>query len=277
MSNLIKENLEKVDLSDTRLLVAGLILFLIPILWLLFFSGVREEQVKATRLSFSDPGKQSAFNLTTTSKSPSSTAARASAATVQPKTEKLEEELDRAWSRIQAVPRKLNIPADVPVETRLMIEAEEDEMLCEGNALLDQSDLQAAEKAFIAAIGSADANTFKELYAYGGLMEVYQLSGNVAKFREAFANYVRCAQKLKDVYGPLADNVARAYEMFEQMGKIDSGKLREYLTRSNLSNGTSVSYEDFMKGINKTKEWFPANLESPEPRMPTLLQPNSDG
>lgn len=276
MSNRFKENFEQIDLSDARLLLVGLILLLIPVIWLVFFSGVRSEQVKATRISFADPGRQSAFNLTSTSKAASTVAAR-SAATVQTPNEKLDGELDRAWSRMQAVPRRVTLPSDMPPEARLMIEAEDDPFLIDGNAFLDQSNLKAAEKSFTSALGSAGSNDFKELYAWGGLMEVYQLEGNIAKFREAFSNYVRTAQKLKHVYGPLADNVARAFELFEQIGKIDSGKLREHLTRTNLNNGTNVSFEEYMKGINQTKEWFPADLESPEPRMPNLLQPNEGG
>jgi hypothetical protein len=277
MANPIRENLERLDLSDVRLLAVGLVLLLIPVFWFFFLSGVREEQVTGTRLSFADPGKQSAFNLTASGKSPAARSARSAASAINPPVEKIEVELDRAWSKIQSVPKVLNLPPDVPSETRLMIQAEDDEQLCEANAMLDQCDFAAAEKAFAAALGSTGGNDFKELYAWGGLMEVYQLSGNQAKFREAFANYVKAAQKLHHVYGPLADNVARAYEMFDQLSRVDSGKLREYLTRANLANGSNVSYEEFMKAINHTKEWFPANLESPEPRMPDLLQPNSDG
>lgn len=277
MKKQIQENLEQIDLSDARLLVAGLVLLILPVLWFIFFSGVREEKINVTRISFANPGRQSAFNLTNPGKVAVSAVSRSSAATIQTPNDKLEDELSRAWSKISSVPRRPSIPPDTPPEARQMIEAEDDVFLSEGNASLDRCDFPAAEKAFSSLLGNADGNTFKELYAYGGLMQIYQMQADVAKFRQAFGNYARTAQKLRDVYGPLADNVARAYEMFEQLGDIDSGKLREYLTRTNLTNKTAVSYEEFMSAINNTKKWFPADLESPEPRMPSLLKPNDGG
>jgi len=267
---------ETVDLSDIRLLVFGILFLFIPVLWFLFFSGVREDKSVTTRISFAVPGKQSAFNLTSSSKT-TSAAARKSAAKVDQPAETIEAELERAWSKIKARPRIISLPPDMPSDTRMMLVAEEDELLNDANAMLDRSDLAGAEKAFSKILSEAADNTFKELFAWGGLMEVYQYSGDVEKFRQAFANYAKAAQKLRHIYGPLADNVARAYEMFDQIAKIDSGKIRQYLTRSNLTNQGNASYEDFLRGIENTRKWFPANLEQPEPRRPDLLQPNDGG
>lgn len=272
----LKENFETVDLSDIRLLLFGVLLLCMPILWFIFFSGVGEEKTVTTRLSFAVPGKQSAFNLTSSSKATASSARKQAAKVDQPP-ETIESELERAWSKIKAKPRIISLPPDMPPDTRKMLLAEEDEMLIDANTMLDRSDLEGAEKAFAKVIADAGDNTFKELFAWGGLMEVYQFSGNVEKFRQAFANYAKAAQKLHHIYGPLADNVARAYEMFDQMAKIDSGKIRQYLTRSNLSNQTNTSYEDFLRGIENTRKWFPSDLQQPEPRRPDLLQPNDDG
>lgn len=270
----IKDNFETVDLSDTRLLMFGLLLLFIPIFWLFFFSGIREEKSVTTRISFANPGKQSAFNITAKAKSTASPAAKNLMNAVRPPDSLVEDELNRVWSKIRSSPRRVVLPPDVKPDVRQMIEAEEDELLAEANALLDQTDFPAAEKAYKAAINSAGSNQFKELFAWGGLMQIYQLSGNVEKFREAFANYAKTAQSLQHIYGPLADNVARAYEMFDQLARVDSGKVREYLTRASLTSGQNVSYEQFMNAINKTKQWYPANLESPEPRRPEMLQPN---
>lgn len=153
-----------------------------------------------------------------------------------------------------------------------MIEAEDHEALIEGNSLLDSGDYAAAEAAFEKAAKNSGGNEFVELHAWGGLMEVYQMTDNMVKFRQAFANYVKTAQQLKHVYGPLADNIARAQQMFEQLAQADPAKIREHLTRYNLTNQENISYDDFMKSIKETREWFPTNLEEPEPKLPDYLR-----
>lgn len=273
----LKKSFEGIDFSDVRLLIVGCLFLLLPLFYLYFFTGPTDDSQPAKRIAITDMGKQSAFNLTSLSKTPSQRGAAGAGPKLAPKAEQVEAELDRAWQRIQAVPKVYSLPADVPVETRQMIEAEDDPDICEANSLLDRSDFAAAEKHYQAVISNPGSNNFKELFAWGGLMEIYQLQGNPAKFREAFANYAKTAQKLQHVYGPLADNVARAYQMFEQMQNIDSGKLREYLTRANLEQGTKVSYDEFMKSINHTKEWFPANLADPPGTMPEMMQPGGGG
>ena len=271
-----KDFLESLDLSDIKLIVLGCVLLVLPLLYLFWFSGMHEDTSPARRISITDMGRQSAFNLTSTAKTTSSAPSKTSLA-VAPRSEQLESELDKAWQKIQAAPKLRSIPSDVPLETRQMIEAEDDPYLSEGNSLLDRCDFAAAEKSFLAAIDSAGSNHFKELYAWGGLMEIHQLNGDKAKFREAFANYAKTAQKLQHVYGPLADNVARAYQMFEQLSKIDSGKVREYLTRENLMSGNNISFEDFMKSVNQTREWFPSDLPAPAVSMPPMMQHGSGG
>lgn len=273
----LKSNFEGIDFNDVRLLIIGCLLLLLPLFYMMFVGRSADETQSPTRISITDMGKQSAFNLTSLNGPAGRTRSSGAAPAVTPKVEKIDNELDSAWQKIQAVPRIHTFPSDTPVETRQMIEAEDDPMICEGNSLLDRCEFATAEKYYRAAISDAGSNYFKELFAWGGLMEVYQLQGDVEKFREAFGNYAKAAQKLQHVYGPLADNVARAYQMFDQVKNIDSGKLREYLTRINLEKGTNVSYDDFIKGLNSTKQWFPANLPEPPGTMPEMMQPGSGG
>lgn len=273
----LKSYFEDLDFNDVRLLIIGCLLLLLPLLYMMFVGRSADETQTPTRISITDMGRQSAFNLTSLNGPAGRTRNSGAAPVVAPKVEQIDNELDSAWQKIQAVPRIHTFPSDTPVETRQMIEAEDDPVICEANSLLDRCEFAAAEKYYRAAVSDAGANHFKELFAWGGLMEVYQLQGDVEKFREAFGNYAKTAQKLQHVYGPLADNVARAYQMFDQVKNIDSGKLREYLTRINLEKGTNVSYDDFIKGMNSTKQWFPANLPEPPGTMPEMMQPGSGG
>lgn len=273
----LKNVFEGLDFNDTRLLIFGVLLLLLPLLYLMFYVGAPDQTVAPSRLAITDIGKQSAFSLTTMGGPGGRAGSSRVVPKVAPTVEQVDNELDSVWQKIQSVPRIRTFPSDTPIETRQMVEAEDDPDLCEGNSLLDRCEFADAEKHYIEAIGNAGSNYFKELYAWGGLMEVYQLQGDVARFREAFGNFAKAAQKLKHVYGPLADNVARAYQMFEQVKNIDSGKLREYLTRVNLERGSNVSYDEFIKSMNNTKQWFPANLPEPPGTMPEMMQPGSGG
>ncbi|EKD82822.1 MAG: hypothetical protein ACD_39C01069G0002 [uncultured bacterium] len=277
MSGDFRSSFEKIDFSDTRFMLIGIILLLIPILYLFFFMKVTEKQTVTTRINFADPGKQSAFSITSTSRAIAAERAKAVAPAVNPQETTIEAELDRAWSKAQALPRRVNLPPDFPKDARQMLEVEDDPMIAEANALFDQGDLGAAEKAYSAVLNSAAENHFKELHAWGGLMEVYLLTGNKDKFREAFKNYALTAQKLYKVYGPLADDVSRAYEMFEQLSRIDPGKLREQLTKANLTLGTSVSFEEFMTGFKQTQEWYPKDMPAAEPVSPYSMQRGGGG
>lgn len=277
MQKEIKVFLSEVDLSDSRLILIGLILLLLPLFYLYWISAKGQEAQRTRRYSTSI-SRQSAFNLTP-GKRPLLTAQKAkkSSFSISPRVDKIESELDKAWSRIQSVPRARRIPADVPPETRMMIEAEDSEILSEGNQMLDAGDFAAAEKVFIKATKSSPNNPFVELYAWGGLMEAYQMTGNIVKFREAFGNYARIAQQLKHVYGPLADNIARAQQMFEQLAQADPAKIREYLVKYNLTNKTNITYDQLIKSLEETREWFPENLEEPEPKLPDYLRSGYGG
>lgn len=277
MSDDSKKSTSSIDFSDTRFLLTGIILLLIPIFYLFYITKVTEKQSVTTRISLADPGKQSAFSLTSTSRVTAAERARSVAPAVNPRENTIEAELERAWSKIQAVPRKSSLPSDIPEETRQMIEVEDDPMISEANAVFDEGDMAAAEKAYTAVLGSSNNNHFKDLHAWGGLMEVYLLTGNKEKFREAFKNYALSAQKLYKVYGPLADDVSRAYEMFEQISLVDPGKLREQLTRANLTLGTKVSFEEFIGGFKQTQDWYPKNLPTAEPVSPYSMQRGGGG
>lgn len=275
----LKEFLKSLDLSDIRLLMLGCVFLIIPLAYFFFLSKSDEVIKQNRKYSLSNVSRQSAFNLTSNKKS-SSAAARVkkpSGFSEGQRAEKIEAELGSAWTKIQKIPKKHNYPANLPPDTKLMLDAEEDEILVEGNILLDSGDFFAAEKVFLKAVKNAGSNEFRELYAYGGLMEVYQMTGNVVKFREAFGNYARVAQKLKRVYGPLADNIARAHQMFEQLAQADPAKIREHLARHNLKNGTKVTYDQFSASMKHTQEWFPGNLPEPEPKLPSYLNRGYDG
>lgn len=311
MPDFIKEIMSKYKIDDNKILIIGIILLLIPILFLLSFQ-LREKGIRTRgRIETEGISKQSAFNLTARSisgspyassssggagsgssgggvrsgggassssysssssgSSPSysrssdysgkGTDTRSSGLGVKPNVTKIEEQLENVMKRIQSVPRERKYPAGASPELRDLINAEHDETFLDAVSSMDRSDRKTAEKQFMELIKNAAGNKFKELYGWGGLMEIYQLEEDKEKFRQAFSEYVKKAQELKQFYGPLADSVASAYTMFNQLEKIDPGLLKQALTKHNLSNKTNLKYEDIMGAFKETKSWYPTDIK----------------
>lgn len=311
MPDFIKEIMTKYKIDDNKILIIGIILLLIPILFLLSFQ-LREKGIRTRgRIETEGISKQSAFNLTARSisgspyassssggagsgssgggvrsgggassssysssssgSSPSysrssdysgkGTDTRSSGLGVKPNVTKIEEQLENVMKRIQSVPRERKYPAGASPELRDLINAEHDETFLDAVSSMDRSDRKTAEKQFMDLIKNAAGNKFKELYGWGGLMEIYQLEEDKEKFRQAFSEYVKKAQELKQFYGPLADSVASAYTMFNQLEKIDPGLLKQALTKHNLSNKTNLKYEDIMGAFKETKSWYPTDIK----------------
>jgi hypothetical protein len=180
---------------------------------------------------------------------------------VKPNIEKIEEQLENIMARINKTPRERKYPANATPELRQILDAEHDETYLAAISALDSSDRKLAEKLFKDVIANSGGNKFKEIYAWGGLMEIYQIEEEKAKFKGAFESYARIAQELKDFYGPLADSIASAYQLFEQMERLDPGVMKQALTRYNLENKSNLRYEDIMGALKETKSWYPENLQ----------------
>ena len=180
---------------------------------------------------------------------------------VTPNKENVSRQLDEVRNTLAKLPKKNHYPPSADKETRDLIDAEYDDNYVDAVTSLDNGDLESAEKFFKVLVDKANGNKFKELYGWGGLMEIYQLNEDKQKFREAFKNYVNKAQELKHIYGPLADSVGAAYTMFSQIQQVDPGKIRQALTKYNLENHTNLSYEELVSSFAHTQSFFPSNIE----------------
>ncbi|HOY66224.1 MAG TPA: hypothetical protein PLP29_04995 [Candidatus Ozemobacteraceae bacterium] len=261
---------DRIDLSDVRWFFIGCILLLVPILYL-FFSTVQTPDEQEFS-SHAIESRTSAFDILP-SRSTSSSAGTGPViggvmAHIEQKQSGVEKDLDRAWAAIQSAPRDRRYPQEMAPEAIQMSEVAENPELIEGNASLDQGNLSEAERFYKSALSQAQDNAFLEVEALGGLMEVYKRQGNVAEFVKAFRNYALAAQKLRNVYGPVADNVARAAEMFAQLAKVDPGRLREELVKGNLAMGTNVDVSTFMKAVEEARKLYPADLPDSESVYP---------
>lgn len=261
---------DRVDLSDIRWFLAGCVLLLIPVIYLIMTIGKSTEEQAFS--SYTLESRASAFDILPTRSSGGGGGAPTGGGGVMEQIESgqshVEKELDKVWAKIQSAPRNQAYPQEMAPEAVRMSEVSDNPDMIEANASLDRGDLKAAELFYKNAVSQARDNAFLEVEAYGGLMEVYKRTGNIAEFVKAFKNYALAAQKLKNVYGPVADNIARASEMFAQLAKVDPGRLREELVKGNLAMGTNVDVTAFMKAIEEARKLHPTDLPDSESIYP---------
>ncbi|MBP7633471.1 hypothetical protein KBA41_04840 [Candidatus Ozemobacteraceae bacterium] len=261
---------DRIDLSDIRWFLIGCVLLLVPLVYILITieKSTEEESFSSHTLE----SRASAFDILQTRPSGAGGSSPAGGGGVMAQIESgqspVEHELDKAWKAIQSAPRTHSYPQDMTPEGIMMSEVADNPDMVDANANLDHGDLKAAEVSYKNALSQARDNAFLEVEAYGGLMEVYKRTGNISEFVKAFKNYALAAQKLKHVYGPVADNIARASEMFAQLAKVDPGRLREELVKGNLAMGTNVDVTAFMKAIEDARKLHPADLPDSESIYP---------
>ncbi len=261
---------DRIDLSDIRWFLVGCVLLLIPLVYILV--TIEKSTEEQSFSSHTLESRASAFDILQTRPSGAGGGTPAGGGGVMAQIESgqghVETELDKAWEKIQSAPRHQAYPQEMTPEGVRMSEVAENPDMIEANASLDHGDLKAAELFYKNALSQARDNAFLEVEAYGGLMEVYKRTGNIAEFVKAFKNYALAAQKLKHVYGPVADNIARASEMFAQLAKVDPGRLREELVKGNLAMGTNVDVTAFMKAIEDARKLHPTDLPDSESIYP---------
>lgn len=263
--------IDKVDLSDIRFFIIGCLLLLIPLLYLVSRSDRGADEGEFAQQAIES--RASAFDLLPARPTGPGAAGRPARAgsimsQIEAKPESINTELEKAWSTISGTPRHRIYPPNMAPEAIKMSEAAEEPGIVNGNANLDAGDFAAAELEFKNALDHAQGNAFLEVEAYGGLMETYKRQGKLTEFVKAFKAYALAAQKLKHVYGPFADNIARASDMFDQLAQVDPGKLREELAKGNLRMGTQVDLEKFMQAIRDARQMYPTDLPAGEASIP---------
>jgi len=222
-SNEPKSLIKKVDLGDMRILVVGIILLIIPILFLLYtVAGTGKKDVITStrdRLGMS----KSAFSFQrTASQHPASkgASAKTAAARVSP-----EKEWAQAFDRISKA--KAYIPpqiAALPPSQRKYYEAEMNTEIRTSNALIAQGRLDEARAICEEILKTESENEFLRFMASGNLCTIYDEKGDIQALRKEFMRYLDLLESLK-IKGFTAKNVKAGYLAMNKM-LMDFSKVR---------------------------------------------------
>ncbi|PKL48824.1 MAG: hypothetical protein CVV42_08460 [Candidatus Riflebacteria bacterium HGW-Riflebacteria-2] len=216
--------IKKIDLGDIKILLIGLVLLIIPVLFLLYTvtRTSKKDVVTSTRdrLGMS----KAAFSFQrTASKHPAGktgTPARAAAARVAP-----EKEWADAVNRISSA--KAYIPpqiAAMPPEKRKYYEAEMHTGIRNSNALISQGRLDEARAICEEILKTENDNEFLRFMASGNLCTIYDEKGDISALRKEFLRYLDLLESLK-IKGFTAKNVKAGYLSMNKM-LLDFGKMR---------------------------------------------------
>lgn len=225
--------IKKIDLGDVKILIIGLILLIIPVIFLLYSLSRSSQKDVITSTRDRLGMSKAAFSFQrTASQHPAGkagTAARAAATRIAP-----EKEWDDAFDRISSA--KAYIPpqiAALPPSERKYYEAEMHSGMRNSNALISQGRLDEARVICEEILRTENENEFLRFMASGNLCTIYDEKGDVTALRKEFLRYLDLLESLK-IKGFTAKNVKAGYLAMNKM-LLDFGKMRvDPLVRSHV-------------------------------------------
>jgi tetratricopeptide (TPR) repeat protein len=227
----LPKTLKQIDPSDIRVLLAGIVLLLVPIIFIVYRIGSGKSgdagfAGSSTRERLESVGRKGFSFVAREEKSHGGVGG--SSLYRAPKA-------DAQWSSaIEAISRA---PVELPPtpglspEGRMMLEADMDPEMRHGNMLLENGQIEEAILAFKNILGRDTPNLFMKFYASSNLCQAYEKAGRKAELEVEFRRMVALMATLPD-FGFKADlgpGLKALSQLHGQFGKMRSdGKLRAY-------------------------------------------------
>lgn len=224
-SNDPKNLIKKIDLADMKILVIGLILLIIPVLFL-FYSMSRTSQKDLLTSSRDRLGmNRAAFSFKRTASQHPAAGKTGSAGKGQASRLPPDQEWNQAFERISKA--KAYIPpqiAALPPSERKYYEAEMNTQMRSANALISQGRLDEARAICDEILKTETENEFLRFMASGNLCTIHDKNGDIQALRKEFMRYLDLLESLK-IKGFEAKNVKAGYIAMNKM-LMDFAKLR---------------------------------------------------
>ncbi len=269
-------DIKKIDFSDVRLLMIGVVLLLVPVA---FFAL----QMKGSSSDFSSQAmgrdlqvRRSSFNLGPT---PGSTVGGGggggggwSAPRPEAQEKAIQNELDQVYRKMMSPSSSRGKPAvpDLPGFSdadRQMFSAEINPTLGNARGFVAQGDFDQAEQGFRDALAQDPKNPFLQMHVFAGLAGMYQKMGKQDEYEKAFREYLAALGRLPEGYaGPMAKNIQQTADMLgAMMHQIDRVKLRLEIQKACAASGVQIDDGKAQEAMGKMLNLFPkANAISPQ-------------
>ncbi|MFZ2960021.1 MAG: hypothetical protein WA705_24330 [Candidatus Ozemobacteraceae bacterium] len=240
--------IKQIDFGDIRILLVGLILLIIPVVFLAFVAthdtpGGFSRSSAQERLMI----RKSVFNFAPPPSSSSSGGGGSSGNTPaggvsgnsgggiygRSLSEAISRELETAMKVLERSPEpEIDIPGMLP-EQKMAMKADMNRDYRMGCAMIEKGDYGEAEKSFLAAIETAGDNQFLQTYALGGLVEIYSRMGRKKELDGAMSKFAEAVSKLPGgLGGDLPLIMRQTAKLFALMkDQVDSSKLAEQASK----------------------------------------------
>lgn len=264
-----KDYLKKVDMSDIKVLGVGMVLLVIPVFFLfLLTQSTGGKKVSHERMK-TMVDRKNLFNYNTASQKTGDSPARPKAAkksgwltgTESPE-RVIQQELEQAMSLVRRSKPAESFPPGMTEMQKEAYRGEHNPLVIEGNAYLDAGNFVMAEKVFLEAFDDGSSNTFQQVYAMGGLMEVYEKMGDQAKYQAAFEKFMELLAKLPPEYGGgnLRQSVSATHAMLKNvMSHADAGKVAQHALKDPVVREGHYSVGQIPDGIGQFLQSYPFN------------------
>lgn len=262
-----KSYLKKIDASDIRVLVTGVVLLIIPAIFILFFSGGSSHKISQEKMK-TMVSRKNVFNFGGNQPGSSAPASGKSVGTgwfeSSSPEKKVELELEDAFKMVKRSQRSERFPPSATEDQKQAYRAEQCPMLTEGRGELERGNFAQAEVLFQKALDDAGGNVFQQVYAAGALCELYEITQDQKKLEAAFKQFMELVSKMPADCGggDLAASVRNAYLALKQLKEgADPAKVAQGLGDVEAIKLGALPKGKVSQGLTKSLYTFPAKFD----------------
>jgi hypothetical protein len=265
----LKKIIEKLDFGDWRMLGAGLLLLLLPLVFITIIANSRGGNIDMDM----DPSKldqmvkrKNVFNFgkKQTDKATQRNRASSGSSWVSQKTPEqiIDDEIKAAMEVVSRSRPVYNFPSDFTETQKQAYLAEHNYNLCHGRGAMERGDYAEAERLIKQAVEEGAGNPFLRAYALGELCALYENTQDVKGLEAAFRQYMDAVGKLPPGYGggDLARVVRDAYMSLKYL-KESLGNNTHLVANDPLAQELGLSAADISASLQQTLDAFPAKFD----------------
>ncbi len=266
-----KKILKKIDMSDVRVLIAGVVLLIVPVLVLIYFSSSGNNKKISQQKMKTMVARKNVFNFGSTQSGAagSSGGGRGKGtgsgwfASSTPE-KHVAYELEEAMKLVKRSRASERFPPGTNEEQKDAYRAEHYPLLVEGKGEIEKGNFALAETLLLKALEESGGNVFQQVYTVGALCELYELTQDKVKLEAAFKQFMDLVGKLPADYGggDLAASVRNAYMALKQLqDSADPAKVALGLADVEAIKQGAIQGGKVSQGLRKSLYSFPAKFE----------------
>ncbi len=266
-----KQLLKKIDMSDVRVLVIGVVLLIVPVAILFYFSSGGSSKKMSQEKMKTMVVRKNVFNFgssqagSSSGSSASNARGRGSGWFSSSSPEKqVVNELEEAFKLVKRSKASERFPPGTTEEQKDAYRAEHHPTLVEGRGEMEKGNYLLAESLLLKAFEESAGNTFQQVYTMGALCELYELTQDQKKLEAAFKQFMDLVAKLPPDYGggDLAASVRNAYMALKQLQDgADPAKVAQGLGDVEAVKQGAIPTGKVSQGLGKSLYSFPAKFE----------------